>query len=176
VGEVVEADLRTVCLPEEAFDVAHRSFVLEHVAGAEEVLDKLVESLRPGGLLIVRIPERDSVYGFVTRHTPHSTHVAFKRYVKGQRNAGKPGFGPYPVVYDDVISKSGITAYCGSQNLHIESLTGSNFHLNVFPRRLRPLVDLALRGVARLSFGRLSASHNNLCLIARKAPADAGTG
>jgi 2-polyprenyl-3-methyl-5-hydroxy-6-metoxy-1,4-benzoquinol methylase len=45
----------------EQFDVIYNSFVLEHVDGAERVLDNFLYWLAPGGTLILRIPDRDSV-------------------------------------------------------------------------------------------------------------------
>jgi hypothetical protein len=35
------------------------------------VLGRLIPAIRPGGLLLLRIPDRDSVYGFATRHSPY---------------------------------------------------------------------------------------------------------
>jgi SAM-dependent methyltransferase len=49
------------------FDAIYNSFVLEHVDGAERVLENFAHWLAPGGLLILRIPDRDSVFGFVAR-------------------------------------------------------------------------------------------------------------
>ena len=166
--EVIEADLREVDLKPEAYDVVYCSFVLEHVAGAAGLLDKMISSLRPGGIVLLRIPDKDSVYGFVTKRTPHWFHILFKRVVKGQRNAGRPGFGPYPVVYDELISVHGLEEYCADRGLTIKSMTGSNYHLDIFPRPLQRPVDLALRAFGALSFGRLAATHNNICLVAAK--------
>ena len=69
LSETIVGDLRTVALPAASYDVAFSTFVLEHVTGAEQVLDRMVAAIRPGGLLLVRIPDRDSVFGFITRHS-----------------------------------------------------------------------------------------------------------
>jgi SAM-dependent methyltransferase len=53
VLEVRQADLVADELPEEAFDVVHTRLLLEHLPQRDEVLDKLVSSLRPGGTLVV---------------------------------------------------------------------------------------------------------------------------
>lgn len=109
LDEMIIGDLRTVDLPAGRFDVAYCSFVLEHVSGAEMVLDRLRAALRPGGRLVVRVPDGDSVYGFFVRHSPHRAHLLYRRYVAGFREAGQPGFGPYPTVYDSVVSvQSGV--------------------------------------------------------------------
>jgi SAM-dependent methyltransferase len=79
----------------EEFDAIYNSFVLEHVDGAERVLDNFMYWLKPGGTLILRIPDGDSVYGFVTRMTPFWFHVLIKKYVQKLPNAGKPGYDPF---------------------------------------------------------------------------------
>lgn len=167
LAEAIHSDLRTVDLPSGSFDVVYCAYVLEHVHGAEEIMDRLVALLRPGGLLMLRVPDRDSVYGFITRVTPHSVHVQYKRRIRGRVNAGKPGYGPFPTVYDPVITRAGIRRFCLDRGLNVREEFGSNFHLRFFGRRA-PLVDRLLRAVAALSFGRLTATHNNLGYIIEK--------
>ncbi|WP_426565844.1 class I SAM-dependent methyltransferase [Angustibacter sp. McL0619] len=163
----IVGDLRTVELGTDEYDVVYCSYVLEHVAGAELVMDRFVAALRPGGRLIIRIPDADSVYGWVTRRTPFWFHVAYKRYVKGNANAGRPGYGPYPTVYDDVISRRGLEAYAGSRGLGVVAEYGTNHHLGVFGRGA-VVVNAALHVISLLSFGRLSASHNNVAVVLQK--------
>ncbi|MDS1269777.1 class I SAM-dependent methyltransferase [Lipingzhangella sp. LS1_29] len=167
LDEAIVGDLRSVELPTESYDVVFCSWVLEHVSGAEQVLDRLVSTLRPGGYLLLRIPDRDSVYGFATRCTPFPLHVAYKRYVRRRPNAGRPGYGPFPTVYDRVVSHRGMLDYCARAGLEVTAQYSSNFHLLFFGRYAR-LVDLALRGVAVASLGRLTAEHNNLAFVLRK--------
>ena len=68
----------------------------------------MVAALRPGGRLILRVPDGKSVFGWLAKHTPHVTHVWFKKYVERFPDAGKPGHAPYPTVYDDVVSAEGL--------------------------------------------------------------------
>lgn len=56
----IVGDLCTVQLPEGSFDVVYSAFVLEHVQQADTALENFVRWLRPGGLLILRLPERNS--------------------------------------------------------------------------------------------------------------------
>jgi SAM-dependent methyltransferase len=169
LDEAIVGDLRTVALPIDAYDVVYSSFVIEHVAGAEQVLDKMIAALRPGGLLLVRFPDRDSVFGFITRHTPHRLHVQYIRRIRGGKLAGTPGRGPFPSVYDKVVSWRGMTQYCTSHGLQIVDACSSNFYLSAFGR-FAAVTDRALRLVAALSLGRLTANHSNLALVIRKPP------
>ncbi len=163
----VVADLRTVDLPDASFDVVFSSFVLEHVAGAAELLDRFVSWLRPGGLLLLRLPDRDSVYGFVARHTPHRLHVAFRRHVIGMPAAGTAGHGPYPVVYDRVVSRRGMHAYARRNDLRILHEHGSAVYLER-SGRYRPFVAATTRLVGAVSAGRLASDHNNLLYVLAK--------
>lgn len=167
LDEEIVADLRHVVLPVEAYDVVYCSFVLEHVAGAEAVLDGFVSALRPGGRLIIRVPDGTSVYGFVTKRTPHFTHVLYKRYVEHNKNAGKPGYAPYPTVYDEVVTLQGLRDWAERRGLTVLDEYGTNFYLRHFGQ-VRPAVSSGLRAFAALSRGKLSASHNNIGLIIEK--------
>lgn len=63
-------DLRLVPIPPRSFDVVYVSFLLERIRHAELVLDRLVAGLRPGGLLLLKMRDRKSAYGFCDRVTP----------------------------------------------------------------------------------------------------------
>lgn len=167
----IVGDLRTVELPAASFDVAYCSFVLEHVVGAEGVLDRLVSATRPGGRIVVRVPDGDTVYGFLVKHSPHRSHVLFKRYVEGFKDAGKPGHAPYPTVYEDIVSVRGLREYAERRGLRIVLEYGTNFVLRNF-RALGPLVDAGLHGLSRLSRGRMLATHNDICVVMQRPAED----
>lgn len=167
LDEEIHGDLRSVNLPKASFDLVYCSFVLEHVSGAEAVLDRLASALKPGGRMIVRIPDGESVYGFITKHSPHRLHVYYKRYVQRNREAGKPGHPPYPTFYDRVISISGFRGWADRTGLVIEDEYVTNFYVNMFGP-FRPVVKLVVRLIAAFSSGRLSATHNNVTFVLSK--------
>jgi SAM-dependent methyltransferase len=153
----------------EQFDAIFNSFVLEHVDGAEGVLDNFLYWLKPGGTLILRIPDRDSVYGFVTRMTPFWFHVLYKKYVQKVKNAGKPGHDPFPVFYDDVVSRRGIHRYCAEHGCKVHDEAG---YANYLPRRgiNAALSWTIVRIVSLLSLNKLSWRYNNLAFVIEKVP------
>jgi SAM-dependent methyltransferase len=161
----IVGDLRTVPLPAGEFDVVYCSYLLEHVAGAEAVLDRLIAALRPGGRLVVRVPDGDSVYGWAAKHAPFKLQVAYKRWIEGYPDAGKPGHAPYPVVYDPVVSLSGMRRYAESRGLRIVVEVGSNTYLAGTFKRAAPAAQAVLNAVAAASRGRLTATHNNLAVV-----------
>lgn len=168
LDEWIVGDLRTVALKKQSYDVVHSAYVLEHIKGAEQVLDRMLYALRPGGLMVLRMPDGDSVYSFITRLAPHRLHVTYKRRIRRKPLAGTPGHGPYPVVYDDVVSLRGALAWAEQHGLEVIALYGDNSHLRFFGRAAK-FVDLGLRCIAALSFGRLTARYSNLILALRKA-------
>lgn len=60
--EAIVSDLRTVDLRPETYDLVHCAYVLEHVNGADQVLDRMRKALAPGGVMVLKIPDRASVY------------------------------------------------------------------------------------------------------------------
>ena len=89
--EAILGDLRTVSLEANKYDVIYNSFVLEHVQDAERVLDNFHRWLSPGGILILRIPDRQSVYGLLSRVTPFWFHVFYKRVHRRHQDGGQAG-------------------------------------------------------------------------------------
>ena len=160
-------DLRTVELPPESFDVIYNAFVLEHVEGARKVLDNFVRWLKPGGIMIIRVPDKDGVQGFLARHTPHFLHVLYYRWAWKIKNAGKPGFAPYPTIYDEVISRRGMHEFCEANGLEVVEEIGVGSY-----RRGHGLISRITPFVARLisvfSLGRVHDKYVDRTLIARK--------
>jgi SAM-dependent methyltransferase len=78
-AEVIVHDLRTDPLPENAFDLVHARLVLIHLPERLAALERLVSSLRPGGVLVLdefdlpliqvlRAPDRASAALFTKVH------------------------------------------------------------------------------------------------------------
>jgi SAM-dependent methyltransferase len=121
---MIVGDLRTVQLGPNSYDVIYNAYVLEHVSDAEKVLENFVRWLKPGGILILTVPDRDSVHGFMTRLLPFSIHVLYYKLAWGLKEAGKPGFAPYPTVYDPVVSRRGLREFSEKHRLTIREEFG----------------------------------------------------
>ncbi|MEO3822417.1 class I SAM-dependent methyltransferase [Actinomadura sp. B10D3] len=72
-------DLRTAPLPPRAFDIVHASYLIERVPHAELVLDRFVAALKPGGLLLVHLRDRNTAFGFLDRTLPRWLHTSGRR-------------------------------------------------------------------------------------------------
>lgn len=172
LAEAIVADLREVDLGDRTFDIVYNAFVLEHIAGAEDVLARFSRWLKPGGLIILRIPDRDSVFGFLTNLTPFWFHVFYHRRILGRPNAGKPGFGPYPTHYDPVVSRKGIHDWCRANGFVVRAERGHAPYVIERGGRNRVITAIT-RVVSALSFGRLPWRHCNLTFVLQKEPAAA---
>ena len=167
--EAMVGDLRSIDFPRAHFDVIYSAFVLEHVKGAQELLEKFVLWLKPGGLLILQVPDRNSVYGFFARTTPFWFHVFyakhFNEYYRRLGTAGQPGHGPYPTHHDPVIGRAEFRKFAAEHALELEQEYGF--------RRLPGVQQVFAATVSLLTLRRLASSHIDLCYIARRMP-DAG--
>jgi SAM-dependent methyltransferase len=167
----IHGDLRTANLPREGFDVIYNAFVLEHVEGAATALRNFIDWLKPGGLLIVRVPDRDSVQGFLARVTPHWFHILYYRWAWKLKEAGQPGFAPYPVVYDPIVSRHGLLQFCREHGLEPLELLGVGTYRRGYGlvRRISPIIATV---ISTATLGRVHSRFCELTLVARKRTAD----
>lgn len=162
----VVGDLRTAELPAHHYDVIYSAYVLEHVSGAEMVMNNFARWIKPGGVIIFLIPDPASVHGFMTRFTPHWFHIIYHRLI-GHRNAGKPGFEPYPVYYDAIVSRQGVHDFCSRNKFSMLAEYGDG-HFKPGTGLVRTLLHAFKLLTSALSFGRLSAKHTNLLYVLEK--------
>jgi SAM-dependent methyltransferase len=167
----IPGDLRTVELPAAHYDVVYSSFVLEHIEGAERALDNMVTALKPGGLLIVRVPDLGGFQTFMARLLPHWAAVLYYRHGWKIEKAGQPGFAPYPTHYDPVISSQGFEDYCRRAGLSIVDEIGVGSYADRGTGSLSRLVPLAARAAAVASLGKVHDRYVDLTFVARKGEA-----
>ena len=122
------------------------------------------EWVRPGGLIVMLLPNRDSVYGWLARRTPHRAHVWIYRYLFGNRNAGKPGFSPYPTYHDPEIAPDALLAFCQERNVSVLEFFAVNTFLGN-PGPKSAAVRLRMRIISLLSLGRLSPKRPTLASL-----------
>ena len=167
LDRAIIGDLCDMNLDQEEFDIIYCVNVIEHINGAEQVLKNFFTWLKPKGLLILVFPDRNSVFGFITRILPHWVHVLFYKYVKGYSNTGKPGFGPFPTCYDKIVSRRAIHDYCyrHGRNIVLEYGRPYDFKkLGWLASGTRVMFDF----FQYISFGKLTADHSGLVYAIEK--------
>lgn len=163
LDEAIVGDITTIDLPAGAFDVVYSAFVLEHIDGARVALENFERWLRPGGLLVLKVPDSTSFYGRAAKLTPHWFHVWFYRVIRKVPTAGTRGHGPYPTHYDPEISRRGFEAFCRDRGLVLESTRFVDNYI-----RGSRVFGLAGRLVGLVSLGRIPWRWNDLTYVARK--------
>lgn len=167
LDRAIVGDLHDVDLDREAFDMIYCVDVIEHINGAKQVLTNFFIWLKSKGLLILVFPDRDSVFGFITRILPHWVHILYYKYIMGNSNAGKPGFGPFPTFYDKIVSRWAIKGYCYKHGHKIIVEYGRPFNfkkLGWLASGTRAMFKL----LQYLSFGKLTAGHGDLIYVIEK--------
>lgn len=159
--DVIVGDLRTVPLPPRGFDVVYCAGLLERVSHVELVLDRLNGALRPGGLLLIRVADRESAVGLLDRWLPRPVrHAMWQRM-----HPGVPG--PFPAVYEQAASARGIASYALMRGLVIAQRAAACTP-PARPRRLSSGVRLACALISWLSRGRFDNGHDELLYVIRK--------
>jgi SAM-dependent methyltransferase len=154
-------DLRAAALLPRSFDIVQCVRLLDRISHAEVVLDRLVAALKPGGLLLLQISDRDCAAGFLDRTLPRPS----RRLLWRNRQPGRPG--PYPAVYEPLTSVGGIQAYARLRGLVIAERQARGGQAG--ERRGAPRWYLAAqRLVARMSRGRLTDAHEEMLYVMRK--------
>jgi SAM-dependent methyltransferase len=164
----IVGDLRAVELPSAYFDVVYSSFVLEHIKGAEQALDNFVRWLKPGGLLIIRVPDVNSVQTFLAKRLPRWCAILYYRTAWRIKNAGLPGFPPYPAFYDEVISPRGFHRYCSSQGLAIVDEMGVGTYAARGSGPFRYLLPVVAKLISLFSGGMVHDRNVDRTFVARK--------
>jgi hypothetical protein len=154
-------DLRTVPLPPRAYDIVQCSSLLGRIEHAELVLDRLCAAVKPGGLLMLRIRDRDSAAGFLDRVLPWPLRQA----IWHKRQPGEPG--PHVAVYDRLASGRGVQAYVLMHGLVIAERGALGGLAGGLPRGPYGY-GTAQKLVAWLSRGRLTSDHEDLLYVIRK--------
>jgi SAM-dependent methyltransferase len=173
VGDIdhpIVGDLREVVLKHGEFDLIYSCEVLEHINGAESLLERFLDWLKPDGVAICIFPDRDTVFGLLTRCSPHWIHVAYHKYIMGITAAGTPGFGPYRTIYDRVISRRGMHSFCEAHGCGIALEYGRAPGLADWPGWFFFLYRMIAPVIAKLSFGSLAWKHIGLVYVIQKQP------
>ena len=158
---VITGDLRTVPIPQRAYDVIYCAELLQRVRHVELVLDRLVSALKPGGLLLIRTGDRYSATALLDRLLPGPA----RRAVWSRFRPGTPG--PVRPVYEKAVSSEGIAAYALMRGLVIAARRSDRTRPEQ-PARLSSSVRIACAAISRLTRGRFDDGHDELLYVIRK--------
>lgn len=161
LGEVRRGDLRTIALPPRSFDVVHCALLLDRITHVELVLDRLTAALRPGGLFLLRIRDRDCAAARLERRLPRWA----RRLIWARLDPGRPG--PFPAVYEKMTSDRGVQAYLALRGLAIVRRQTA-WTLPAGPGRVARGATAACGLLCWLTRGRASDTHDEVLYVIRK--------
>ena len=143
------------------------------MTSVDEAIRQFHHALAPGGLLFIGAPSPESLFGFVTKYTPHWFHVWVYRVIFRSKDAGKPGQHPFPTVYHPIVSPKALLCFCkqiGFEAIYFNLYLAKNY-TNL--RKTRPmlggLVGAALGLMNALTLGRLNLAHGDYHVVFRKS-------
>jgi hypothetical protein len=139
----------------------HCALLLDRISQVELVLDRFTAALRPGGLLLLHIRDRDCAAGFLDRIAPQWV----RRALWARLNPGQPG--PYRAVYEAAGSDRGIRAYARLRGLVIAHRETARTSPAGSGRAAQAVS--ALRGlISQLTRGRLTDAYDEVLYVIRK--------
>ena len=118
--EKIRGDIQTYDFPDADFDVVVSWDVLEHLPRPEQALARLARAVKPGGLLVVKIPNLFSAKGLITKLTPYSFHVWVYKHVFGYTDPGVDDRPPFPTFLRRSITPPALVRFAGAHGLAIE--------------------------------------------------------
>lgn len=102
------------------FDVIACWDVLEHLPKPELALERFVHAVRPGGLVVIKVPNVLSGKGLITKLTPHWFHVLVYKHVFGYTDPGKDDRPPFPTFLRLSIAPKSLRRFAERRGMHVE--------------------------------------------------------
>jgi SAM-dependent methyltransferase len=170
--QTILGDVQTYRFAPGSFDLVICYNVIEHLADVEAALSGFCESLKQGGLILIGAPNPKSLSGVVTKYSPHWFHVWFYRYVRGDKNAGKPGQAPFPTFFHPLVTLSNLEAFARTHGLQV--IYRKHYESPRYPemRARKPVFAALLDAVAvvmnLLLPGKADVRHGDYHVILRK--------
>jgi SAM-dependent methyltransferase len=165
-------DIQTYEFVPNSFDLIVCYNVIEHLNAVDQAIKQFHRALAPGGLLFIGAPNPDSLFGMVTKFSPHWFHVWFYKVILKRKNAGEPGQVPFPTVYHPLVSPKNLLKFgakLGFEAVYLNIYIGDNL---TKVRNTRPAVGWLLNAsiflLGLLTFGKLDLVHGDYHAVLQK--------
>ncbi len=172
LSEKIKGDLQTYDFPPETFDAIVCWNVLEHLPHPEKALEKFSSSIKPGGIVILAVPNLWSVKGLITKFTPHAFHVWYYRNFYGSKLAGTEDHGPFPTFLRLASSPESLRQFGLHNNFSVEFFEVYEFGFQKAYRMRSPFANLMFYVLgfigSILTIGKLSTFKSDCMVLLRK--------
>jgi SAM-dependent methyltransferase len=119
IDEIMIGDLQSYKLPPGTYDIIICCDVLEHLPRPDLALRSLFEAVNDSGIVVLALSNVFSLKGLLTKFTPHWFHVWILRTFLNYRNAGKPGFAPFPTFLRTSIAPRRLLEFCAAHEMQV---------------------------------------------------------
>lgn len=119
LSEKIRGDIQTYRFVPGEFDLIVCWDVLEHLPRPALALASFRMATRPGGLIVLKLPNLLSGKGLLTKFTPHWFHVWVYRRLLGYPDAGKEGCTPFRTFLRWSITPHRLLAYARRHGLSV---------------------------------------------------------
>ena len=160
-NEKIEGDVQT-WTTERHWDVVISIFVLEHVADPARAVENMLAWTRPGGLLVIAVPNALSLKGLITKATPFGFHGWFYRHVYRRPHA------IFPTTMKMCIAPHRLRRQLADQEIVYE-----RFSQETFGQPFRAIYGGVILLLKLLTLGRWRPENSNYLLVVRRGAAAA---
>lgn len=115
----IAGDLQSHPLERGSYNVVVCWNVLEHLERPRQALDNMIRALQLNGVIVLALPNRYSVKGWLTKLTPHFFHIWIYRIVFGIDAAGRDDHGPFRTYFASPATPRGLVNYSSGHGLKV---------------------------------------------------------
>lgn len=169
LDETLVGDIQNYAFEPCSFDVAVCWNVLEHLEYPVGALENMRDALRPGGLLVLGVPDTRSLKTVAVKLTPRRLHEHLYHWLYPHAD---PNDSPFPVILSDSMSLQSLDRYAYQ---HAMTTVYRRTYESALQEKIRRRLHFGERrwsiialGTRVLSAGRIDARHSDAVMILRK--------
>jgi SAM-dependent methyltransferase len=169
---LVQGDVTRLPVASASADLVVCWDVLEHLPAPQLAIREVARLLRPGGLLVLALPNILSLKGLVTRLTPWWFHVWVYRRVLGDRSAGTEAFDQFPTAFRFTLRPAGLRRLIEATGLRVETLALYEGPVPQHLRRRHRVADVLLGAASTctraVTLGRYDTTLSDIVVVASR--------
>lgn len=157
LNEKIQGDVETYPLPPATYDLIISWNVLEHLSNPEKALLNFFQTSKPGGLIVLALPNVWSLKGLITKLTPLNFHIWVYRHLLNYPEAGTDDHGPFKTFLRLSTSPNRLKKFAMANGLSVayfdqfedqreKEIRQKYFMVNLIFRCLRAIVRLLTLG------------------------------
>jgi SAM-dependent methyltransferase len=172
LDERIVGDIDDVDFGHERHDLIVCWNVLEHLREPVGTIDRMIDALRPGGMLLLAWPNFVSVKAALARRLPHRVHEAVFGWLYPYAR-GKADNSPFPTVLDDSLRLDRIVSHVRARGVTPVEIVKYESSMQQLARKKLRLVGRPWKvtnaSIAFLTGGRLDPQWSDVMLLLTRA-------